>query len=152
MVSLAEKMDPIEQSDQPKEESLFTEADFSMKGYDKPIRNARTMLFVVAGIELLGILGVLKAPEPARTVAIVVTLVVVGVFVALALWTKKKPYTALLVALIFYISLLVLAGILNPVTIVQGVILKIITIVLLILGLRNGKEAQDLKETFGNRS
>ena len=71
------------------------------------------------------------------------------VFAGLAFWTKKKPYAALLTALIIYGSLLLGDAILDPSTIYKGIILKIAIIVSLISGLRNAKEAEDLKKAFG---
>jgi hypothetical protein len=106
----------MEQSNEsPQEESVFAEEEFSMEGYDKHIRNARILLFV------------------------------------LALWTRKRPYTALLCAMIFYLSLIGISALMDPSTIIQGWIWKIVIIILLILGLRNGKEAQDMMDTFGKK-
>jgi hypothetical protein len=74
-----------------------------------------------------------------------------GVFAALAFWTKKRPYTAILCALIFYVFLIVCAAFLDPTTIFQGWVLKIIIIILLILGLRNGRESQNMMDAFGKK-
>ncbi len=72
-----------------------------------------------------------------------------SIFTGLAFWTKKKPFAALLTGLIIYAALLVGSGILEPASIFQGFILKGIIIVLLIIGLRNAKESQDLMKAFG---
>ena len=136
-------------TEQPKEETIFNEADFSMEGYDKHIRNARIMLFVIAGLILLVLFTLMPIDEPAKWISAGIIVLFAGVFVALGLWTRKKPYTAILTALIFFVSLQVLSGILQPASILQGWIFKIVIIVMLILGLRNGKEAQDMMNTFG---
>jgi hypothetical protein len=39
----------------PQEETMFPAEEFSMDGYDKYIRNARIVLFVVAALQLLAI-------------------------------------------------------------------------------------------------
>jgi uncharacterized membrane protein len=137
--------------DQPTEESIFQEADFSMEGYDKHIRNARILLYVVAGLTLLALANMKSIDTTAQIVAVVLQVLFAGVFVALALWTKKKPYTALLCALIFYLFLEVAGDLLNPANIFRGWILKIVIIILLILGMRNGRESQNMMEAFGKK-
>lgn len=137
--------------DQPTEESIFQEADFSMEGYDKHIRNARILLYVIAGLTLLGLINLTPFDTAVRIVAAVVVILFAAVFVVLALWTKKKPYTALLCALIFYLCLEMAGDLMDPTNIFRGWILKVVVIILLILGLRNGKESQNMMETFGKK-
>ena len=138
-------------NDQPTEESIFQEADFSMEGYDKHIRNARILLYVVAGLTLLGLASLTPFDTTALIVAAALQVLFAGAFVVLALWTKKKPYTALLCALIFYLCLEVAGDLLNPANIFRGWILKIVVIILLVLGLRNGRESQNMMEAFGKK-
>jgi hypothetical protein len=132
------------------EETIFPESDFSMEGYDKHIRNARIILFILAGIFLLGIFSVMPFDDnPLKLVMAGIMVLFAAAYIALAFWTKKKPYTAILIALILYISLQVLSFLLQPASIFQGWILKIIVILLLLLGLRNAKESQRLMEAYG---
>ena len=138
-------------NNQPAEESIFHEADFSMEGYDKHIRNARILLFVMAGLSLLLLVNAAPFNTIARIIAGGIIVVFAGVFAALAFWTKKRPYTAILCALIFYVFLIVSAAFLDPTTIFQGWVLKIIIIILLILGLRNGRESQNMMDAFGKK-
>jgi len=138
-------------NNQPAEESIFHEADFSMEGYDKHIRNARILLFVMAGLSLLLLVNAAPFNTIARIIAGGIIVVFAGVFAALAFWTKKRPYTAILCALIFYVFLIVCAAFLDPTTIFQGWVLKIIIIILLILGLRNGRESQNMMDAFGKK-
>lgn len=134
-----------------KEESIFDTEDFSMKGYDKHIRNARIILFVIAAFQLVGIFLSLKLSGPVMWISIGGYTVIALVFSALALWTKQKPFTALLIGLILYIALLVGDAIVDPSDIIKGILLKILVIILLILGLKNGKQAQDLRDAFGEK-
>jgi hypothetical protein len=137
---------------QPPEETIFPESEFSMEGYDKHIRNARIMLFVLAGLFLLSLAGLLPFDDnPVKIVMAVVIVLFAAAYVALAFWTKKKPYTAILTALILFISLEVLSFLLQPASIFQGWIVKLIVILLLILGLRNAKESQRMMEAFGKK-
>ena len=138
-----------EETPKPNEESIFTEADYSMEGYDKPIRRARTMLFIIAGLQLVILAFMAGGNDESNWITIAIGVFVALVFVILGIWTRKKPFAALLIALIFYIALMAGDGILDPMSLFRGIIFKIAVIVLLILGLRNAKEAIDLRKSFG---
>jgi len=123
-----------------------------MEGYDKHIRNARILLFVIAGLSLLALGYVFPFDGSFEKIFLIVwVLGIAGAYVALGLWTKKKPYTALLVALILFIATQVLAAIGNPASIIQGWLLKIVVIVMLIRGLGNAKDCQRMMEAFGRK-
>jgi hypothetical protein len=141
-----------ESIDQPPAEDLFREEDFSMEGYDKHIRNARIMLFVLAGLTFLSIWTLVPfGDDPAKVFIAVFVAVVGGIFVALAFWTKKKPFTAILLALIIYVALEILAAFAQPATIFQGWIIKIAIVVMLIMGLQNARESQNMMEAYGKK-
>lgn len=109
-------------------------------GYDKHVKRARRTLFMLAGIQLLG--GVfmgMQVNAALRTAVWIEVLIVSGIIFALAFWSKKKPYAALQTAVIFYLSYQGLSMLLNPVSIFQGIILKVIIVVYLFLGLSNAK-------------
>jgi hypothetical membrane protein len=134
------------------EETIFPESEFSMEGYDKHIRNARVMLFVLAGLFLLSLVSLTPFDDnPLKLVMAGIIILFAAAYVALAFWTKKKPYSAILTALILFISLEVLSFLLQPASIFQGWILKIIVILLLLLGLRNAKESQQMMEAYGKK-
>lgn len=76
-----------------------------MEGYDKHIRNARIMLFVVAALTLLSLFTLAPFDETPKIVVAVVIVAFAGVFIGLAFWTKSKPYSAILTALIVYCGL-----------------------------------------------
>ena len=139
---------PTNQTEQ--QESLFSESDYSMDGYDKPIRNARIMLFIIAAMQLLPIFLMGNATQYEKTITIVVSVAVALMFAGLALYTKKKPFVALLLATILFVGLIILNAILMGIsTIASGIVVKIIVIVLLIMGMRNATEAENLKKAFG---
>ncbi|MBO9567161.1 MAG: hypothetical protein J7621_30590 [Niastella sp.] len=137
----------------PQQENLLEDMyDYnSMEGYDKPVRNARIMLFVIAGIQLIPLLLMPEMEELAKWITIGIYVFIAAVFAALALWTKRKPYTAIIVALSFYTGIILLSAVLEPASIFQGLILKIIVFVLLINGLRNGREVQEWLDTKNAR-
>lgn len=139
----------MEQQTPPTEESIFDESEFSMKGYDKHVRNARFMLYILTGISLLAIFTIAPIDEPLKYLLTGLTVVFAAVFAILGYWSKKKPYTALLTALIYFCVLLVLGAILQPVSLLAGWYVKIAVILFLILGVRNGRQVQDMQRTFG---
>jgi len=123
-----------------------------MEGYDKHIRNARYLLFVIAGLSLLGLYYVLPLDGSFEKIFMLIWVIAfAGAYVALGFWTKKKPYTALLIALILFIVIQVLSAIGEPASLMQGWVFKIIIIVMLINGLRNAKESQRMMEAFGRK-
>ncbi len=143
-------MSPEKEETPPTDQSIFNETDFAIRAYDKNIKNARIMLFVIAGLQLLTIFFLGSLPEDARWIAIGIVVFISMVFVGLGLWTRKEPYKALLIAIIVYGGLIIADAIFDPTTIYKGIILKVIAIVLLIKGMKNAKEAEELKKTFGN--
>jgi len=139
----------MEQQTPPAEDSIFEEADYSMEGYDKHVRNARIMLYILAGLVLLTIAMVTPIDQPAKWFTVGFIVIFAAIFAVLGYWSKKKPFTAILIALILFVLLQTLSAIVEPASLLQGWYLKIIVTVLLILGVRNGKEIQDRKKAFG---
>ncbi len=63
-------------------------------------------------------------------------LVLSGIMAALAFWSRKAPLAAVLVATAIYFALIVLDAIIDPKTLAQGVLLKILFIILLVRGIK----------------
>jgi len=105
-------------------------------------------LFVIAGLQLVAatLLGI--SGEPGYEIEVGVQVVIGLVFAGLAFWTKYKPYAALLMALVIYVGIFLLSAVLDPGRIVSGLIIKVVIVVLLVRGISNAKEAEDLKKTF----
>lgn len=98
------------------------------------VRKARNVLFWVAGLNMIPYL------ITGEVVFIIAGLVISCVFLGLAFWTKKKPFPAILTALILFVALNLLAAIEDPLNLVRGIILKIIVLSALIYALRSLKE------------
>jgi hypothetical protein len=131
-------------------ESIFTENEFSMEGYDKNIRQARNTLFFLAGLQLLlGIYLLFNSSSNAGWISFVITALVAIIFLGLGFWTKQKPYNAIIFALIIYILLWAGDCILDATYIYKGILVKIIVIVYLAKGLKDAKEAQNMKAIMG---
>lgn len=135
-------------------ETIFNEQEFSMEGYDKHIRQARQALFIAAGILLLNALLLFsKYPVDMEIMWLdyLMWIVYIGGFIALALWTKKKPYYAIIGGLILMGIFILVNAIIDPGTIIGGIIFKIAVIAFLVKGLADAKEAQQMKEQFSNK-
>jgi hypothetical protein len=149
-----EQNDPEEIKKEDNTSTIFSEQEFSMEGYDKHIRQARNALFIAAGILLLNAV-ILFAQYPFDLdfmwLDYLLWVIYIGGFVALAFWTKKKPYYAIMGGLILMGIFMGINAYIDPSTIFGGIIFKIAVIVFLVKGLNNAKEAQQLKEQFDNR-
>jgi hypothetical protein len=135
-----------------KQDTIFNEEEFLNTGYDKPVRQARNTLFVVAGIQFVfGLISIYSMEDDVavKWVTFGVVVFISALFVGLALWTKKKPYTAILTGLIIYCLLLLIDLFYQPSSIIKGLIMKIIIIVYLVKGLSNAKETQQIQKAFG---
>lgn len=132
-------------------QTIFSENEFSMDGYDKHIRQARNACFAAAVILLLNVL-LLAFTIPDGYEYLWLDFLIWGAFIAgfvlLGLWTKKKPYYAIVSALVLYIAFIALNAILDVTSLYKGIIVKVIIMVLLIKGLKDAKAAQQMKEQF----
>lgn len=131
-----------------KEQSIFTDHEFSTEGYDKHIRQARNAIFAAAVILLLSVIITISTiPEGYGYLWLDIIIwgsFILG-FVALGFWTKKKPYTAIICALVLYGLYIILNGVLDPATLYKGLLVKIIIVVLLVKGINDAKDVQQIR-------
>lgn len=120
-----------------------------MEGHASGIRKARNALFATAVILLIGEIITASASGIEWTpLAIGIIAVEVGVFIALALWTKTKPYTAIIVGIIFFLLLWVLAiVVIGGRAAYSGILVRIIILSILISALKPAKAWEDLKKS-----
>ena len=116
-----------------------------IQGYETGIKKARTALFVTAGLLLLGEIISGSAIDFAFTPLMIGIIVFeVGIFIALALWTKTKPYTAIVTGLIVFILLWGASiALLGGKAVYSGIIVKVIIIANLISALKPAKAWED---------
>ena len=129
-----------------------------LEGYELGVKKARNALFVAAGLILvMELIGVWNIPEGYEIDPIfyLYVSVAVGIFIALALWTKKKPYNAIILGLIAFSAYIIFLAVVNGnATGAEGVAraifslwwLKIFIFVALIRPLSDAKELQKAKE------
>ncbi len=129
-------------------ETIFTQEQFALEGYDKHIRQARNAIFAAAIILALSLVFIMVTSGGYEYMWVDMLLwggFIAG-FVVLGFWTKKKPYTAIICALTLYGLFILLNAFLDISTIYKGIIIKVIIIVTLVKGLRDAKEAQQMRE------
>ena len=145
---------PPEIKNEHNTETIFNDQEFSMQGYDKHVRQARNTLFIAAGILLLNaVILFSKYPFDIEMMWLDYMLwtFYIGGCIALAFWTKKKPYYAIIGGLILMGIFIVINAIIDPSTIFGGIIFKIVVIVFLFKAINNAKEAQEMQEQFGKK-
>jgi hypothetical protein len=135
----------------PEEESVFQQSDFSMEGYDKHVRRARTSLFIIAGLMVVPIYQLLPVNDsPARMTAIGIMIAMSVAYVALGFWSYKKPFTALVIALCLFCITILANAIMIPASLFYGIIFKIVIIVVLVSSLSNARDCQRMIEASKN--
>jgi hypothetical protein len=122
----------------------ISQIDF--EAHRKQIAEAGKTLFWIAGLTFLGELLSLAVNRDSTSVTFALTVggIMAAIFIGLGLWSRKKPTAALITGLCLYLLLHILAAIGNPITIVQGLIVKIVIIAYLIKGIKSSLEADKL--------
>jgi hypothetical protein len=151
------KITPMSEEQQPipPEQNKDEIADYyedvrqkQLKNYEPGIKKARNALYVAAFIYLLGeVVSILVAGYEFTPLAIVIILAEVGILVALALWTKTKPYAAIIVGIIvmilYWAGFIVLNGVENA---WKGILFRVIILVLLFNALKPAKAWEEAQK------
>lgn len=136
--------------DAPQQESILTDI-VDKESYEKPLKNARTWLYVIAALQLaMGLYEFFTVEDNlVASIALGIQATIALAFFLLALWSKKKPVQAFLTALICYI--IVVAGfmLLDPTNIYKGIIIKILVVVALVKAYNSAKEYVALQSSLG---
>jgi type III secretory pathway component EscR len=111
------------------------------------ISSARNTLFVLAGIMVL--FGIIIYGSTNSVLDLGINLFFAFIYLVLAFWSEQKPFIALLIGLFLYITLIVINAIIDPVTLVRGIIWKVLIISYLGKGIYSALEARN-KENSSN--
>jgi len=123
-----------------------------MRGYESGIRKARNALFVTAGLFLvlyiIAFSRLNSAGYQIATISYLFAAIDIVPYIGLAIWTKSKPYTAIIVGLILFILSWALAiALVGGKAIYGGIIIRIIILATLISALKPAKAWEDLKKS-----
>ncbi|MEO5563630.1 MAG: hypothetical protein ABIR18_09355 [Chitinophagaceae bacterium] len=127
-----------------------------MEGYERAIRKARNALFWAGGLIFFWeMVAMFRADLGFDIFAFGFALIIGGIFVLLAFWTKKKPYSAILTGIAVFIAYLALVVVINGMVegsegvlkaLVGGIIIKIVILVNLILPIKDAKALQEARK------
>jgi hypothetical protein len=111
---------------------------------DETTRKGGNALFVAAGFMVLGGLIIMLRDETGDgPILLLINIIVAAMYVGLGFWSKKNPFAAILVGLIIFVSLIIINAIVEPISIIQGIIVKVIVIGYLIRGLVAASKARN---------
>jgi hypothetical protein len=112
-----------------------------LKSTAEQIQSAKNIIYWLSGLSMLTGLIVFFSQDDAAT--LVAYGLICILYLGLAAWCSSNPFGAILTAFIVYLTLQLLYLIIDPITIVSGVIWKIIFIGAFIKGIRSATEARN---------
>ena len=124
------------------------------EGLDQMARHSRTVLIVIAGLQLGGA-ALLYAAGGVNEIEPLVPQIITGVvFALLAVWARKAPMVPVTIGVIVYAVSVASTLLINPGAALSmwGLILHAILIVLCINGISSARSYNDLKRRFGDGS
>jgi len=122
--------------------------EIDLEDFHKNIKSATNSLYWVAGVFTLGaLITSFTLPNKEDLAAhLIIYVILVSAFLALAVWGKQKPLPALISGLALFVIIQIANAIIDPVTIFSGIILKIIIIAYLVKGIKAALEADKIKK------
>ncbi|SER19211.1 hypothetical protein [Pedobacter rhizosphaerae] len=141
---------PLNGTEQEQKNHISNRAikEIDLVEFKQSIEKARTSLYWIAAI--IGLSAIFEAvtaeSEEILFASLVVNVILIGAFLAFAVIGKTKPTTALIAGLSVYVIIILLNAILEPSTLVRGIIFKVIIIGYLVKGLKAVLEADKLKK------
>lgn len=129
-------MDPLKKAQQEhnQDETIFADIDLESKSREHHIFNARLLLFLIAGFQIYTLFANLSFFTGYR---LVWHIFLICFFTAMAFWAKHNSLAALLSALILWLGIYIVAGIMEPGTFAEGLILNFVVVALLGQGIFN---------------
>ena len=107
---------------------------------NKQVKNAKNIIYALAGIFLISGLFLGLANDDFG--GMIVNLVLCLLYLILATWAGKNAFGAILTGFIVYITVQLLNAFVEPATLFQGIILKIVFIGAFIKGIQSALEAK----------
>lgn len=108
-------------------------------------KRAKIVIYILAGIFFVFGLVIGFLSDDFETM--IVNLFLSVLFLVLAAWSNRNPFGAILTAFIIYLTIQVANVFIDPATLLQGIIIKIVVIAAFVKGIRSANEAQGyLKE------
>ncbi|MDF2382730.1 hypothetical protein JMG10_14710 [Nostoc ellipsosporum NOK] len=150
-----------EQSNPKEEKTVLADhmnelRQIEMEGYELGVKKARNALFWAGGLIFAGEMFIMYQLGYGFDPAIFgIALFEAAVFVGLGLWTRKKPYAAVVTGLIAFILFVILSGVVGYIewgaegfltNMVRGIFIKIIILAALVKGVRDARALQTARD------
>ncbi len=114
----------------------------------RKLKTVKVILFVIAAVQL--ILGLVYYFNGTFELdGALIQLIIALIFFGLALLVDKKPRVAVISGLVLYGLLIALNAVVEPESIVKGIILKVVIIYAFVKGIRAANEAEELRDKLG---
>lgn len=119
--------------------------------YEKSLRNARNWLYVIGGLQI--IMGFIEygtiTEQQIAIAAFCIDAFIGALFLALALWSRKKPVVAFTTALVCYIVVVTGLAVLDPSNLFRGMLIKIFAVIALVKANKAARQYEAIKASFG---
>jgi hypothetical protein len=116
------------------------------------VRKARNALFVVAVITLIATLTIYFSQQDYDPASIIISLASAVTFGILGFFTKKQPFTSIIIGLIIYVGFWIInIALEGPEHLFRGLLIKGIIIYFLVTGLKHAREAERLRKEINRR-
>lgn len=116
------------------------------------VKSGRGAILAVAILQAIGgilIYVVLKnqgADDSAALLVSVINFVLSGIFFGLWIWAKSSPLAASVTALVIFLTVHLANAVMDPKTLIQGIIVKVIVIVCLVKGIQSAAAYKRMQE------
>ena len=118
-----------------------------LQSAENQLRKTRNAIFAIAIILFISDLITMGISDTFDITTLMVSLVIAAIFVGLAFLTKKKPLTAILIALTLFIALWIFTiAVVGPQQIYRGILVRGIIIYFLITGIKHAREAERIRK------
>ncbi len=107
--------------------------------------------YILYGLGVLNLLvGLVVFSQDNDVFALASHIIVAGAFIALGIWSRRKPFEAFIAGLSVYAVLLVLSAIVDVSTLFQGMLWKVLIICGLFYGFKAAKEVKELEKQLAH--
>lgn len=113
---------------------------------EKKFTYSSYILFIIAAFTMFSVFLLPPGSEEEQRLAIIISAVVAAIFVGIGIWSFYNRFAGVLTGLILYVTLLILNAVVDPATIIQGIVIKAIILTTMVGALSGYKKAQVLKK------
>lgn len=141
---------PLKGTEQEQKDFItqLTVNEIDLADYKEQIKKGGNSLYYVAGAVALGtiVAAATETDQEAIVPTAIIMLIVCGIFVFLGSWARKKPFAALVTGSVLYALIVIGDAVVDPTTIIKGIVFKIFIVVYLYKGLTAALAAEKIKK------